>query len=81
MIISSLPQPSQIKWEAMPSSEPNLLLDSLAISFNILDMASAYGIFAAQGVRYGQPGLITVLRVEGQDHSVGSIKATRRPSR
>ena len=33
-------------------------------------MASAYGIFAEQGVRYGQPGLITVLRVEGLDHSV-----------
>jgi membrane peptidoglycan carboxypeptidase len=39
-------------------------------NFNLLDMASAYGIFAAQGVRYGQPGLITVLRVEAQDHSV-----------
>ncbi len=39
-------------------------------TFSLLDMASAYGIFAAQGVRYGQPGLITVLRVEGQDHSV-----------
>ena len=50
-------------------------------SFNILDMASAYGIFAAQGVRYGQPGLITVLRVEGRIIPFGSIKATRRPSR
>ncbi len=38
--------------------------------FSLLDMASAYDIFAAQGVRYGQPGLITVLRVEGLDHSV-----------
>ncbi len=38
-------------------------------NFDLLDMASAYGIFAAQGVRYGQPGLITVLRVEAQDHS------------
>jgi len=36
----------------------------------LLDMASAYGILAAQGVRYGQPGPITVLRVEGLDHSV-----------
>jgi len=38
--------------------------------FSLPDMASAYDILAAQGVRYGQPGLITVLRVEGQDHSV-----------
>jgi membrane peptidoglycan carboxypeptidase len=36
----------------------------------LLDLAAAYGIFAAQGVRYGQPGPSTVLRVEGLDHSV-----------
>ncbi len=36
----------------------------------LLDMAAAYGIFAAQGVRYGQPGPTRVLRVEGLDHSV-----------
>ena len=36
----------------------------------LLDIASAYGIFAAQGVRYGQPGPSTVLRVEGLDHSL-----------
>jgi membrane peptidoglycan carboxypeptidase len=35
----------------------------------LLDIASAYGIFAAQGVRYGQPGPSTVLRVEGLDNS------------
>src|SRR5262249_47478240 len=34
------------------------------------DIASAYGIFAAQGVRYGQPGLNAILRVEGLDHSL-----------
>ena len=34
----------------------------------LLDMATAYGIFAAQGVRYGQPGPSAVLRVEGVDH-------------
>jgi membrane peptidoglycan carboxypeptidase len=36
----------------------------------LLDMAAAYGIFAAQGVRYGQPGPSAVLRVEGLDHSL-----------
>ena len=36
----------------------------------LLDLAAAYGIFAAQGVRYGQPGPSTVLRVEGLDRSV-----------
>ncbi len=35
----------------------------------LLNMATAYGIFAAQGVRYGQPGPSAVLRVEGIDHS------------
>jgi membrane peptidoglycan carboxypeptidase len=35
----------------------------------LLDIATAYGIFAAQGVRYGQPGPSSVLRVEGLDHS------------
>jgi membrane peptidoglycan carboxypeptidase len=39
---------------------------------NLLDMATAYGIFAAQGVRYGlsSGGPSTVLRVEGVDHSL-----------
>jgi membrane carboxypeptidase/penicillin-binding protein PbpC len=37
---------------------------------SLLDMAAAYGILAAQGVRYGQPGPSAVLRVEGLDHSV-----------
>jgi membrane peptidoglycan carboxypeptidase len=36
----------------------------------LLDMASAYGIFAAQGVRYGRPGPSAVLRMEGVDHSL-----------
>ena len=36
----------------------------------LLDLSAAYGVFAAQGVRYGQPGPSTVLRVEGLDHSV-----------
>ena len=39
---------------------------------SLLDMATAYGIFAAQGVRYGlsSGGSSTVLRVEGADHSL-----------
>ncbi len=36
----------------------------------LLDMATAYGIFASQGVRYGQPEPSAVLRVEGLDHSL-----------
>jgi membrane peptidoglycan carboxypeptidase len=37
-------------------------------SNTLLELAGAYGVFAAQGVRYGQPGPFTVLRVEGIDH-------------
>jgi len=36
----------------------------------LLDMASAYATLDAQGVRYGQPGPVAVLRVEGVDHSL-----------
>jgi len=36
----------------------------------LLDLAAAYGVLATGGVRYGQPGPSTVLRVEGFDHSV-----------
>ncbi len=35
----------------------------------LLEMTGAYGILATQGLRYGQPGPFTVLRVEGLDHS------------
>jgi membrane peptidoglycan carboxypeptidase len=35
-----------------------------------LDVAGAYGILAAGGVRYGHPGPTTILRVEGLDGSV-----------
>jgi len=52
-------------------------IDRTATSFGLraggatlLDMAGAYGTLAAQGVRYGQPGPSTVLRVEGLDHAV-----------
>jgi len=33
------------------------------------EVAAAYAILAAQGVRYGQPAPYAVLRVEGNDHS------------
>lgn len=39
-------------------------------SATLLDMAAAYGIFGAGGIRHGQPGPTTVRRVEGLDHSV-----------
>ena len=39
-------------------------------SDTLLEMAGAYGILATQGVRYGQPGPSTVLRVEGLDHAL-----------
>ncbi len=58
----------QMGSDAIQRTESSFGLDGNI--FSLLDMASAYDILAAQGVRYGQPGLITVLRVEGQDHSV-----------
>jgi membrane peptidoglycan carboxypeptidase len=36
----------------------------------VLDAAAAYGILAANGIRYGAPGPTTVLKVEGSDHAV-----------
>jgi len=59
---------NQMGSDAIRRTESSFGLDG--DNFTLADLASAYGIFAAQGVRYGQPGLITVLRVEGQDHSV-----------
>jgi membrane carboxypeptidase/penicillin-binding protein PbpC len=35
-----------------------------------LDAAAAYGILAANGIRYGAPGPTTVLKVEGSDNAV-----------
>ena len=58
----------QMGSDAIHRTESSFGLDGNI--FSLLDMASAYDIFAAQGVRYGQPGLVTVLRVEGLDHSV-----------
>jgi len=59
---------NQMGSDAIHRTESSFGLDGN--TFDLLDMASAYGVFAAQGVRYGQPGLVTVLRVEGLDHSV-----------
>ena len=39
-------------------------------SATLMDVAAAYGVLAAQGVRYGQPGPSTLLRVESLDHAV-----------
>lgn len=36
----------------------------------LMEVAAAYGILATEGVRFGQPGPSTVLRVEGLDHSI-----------
>jgi len=58
----------QMGNDAIHRTESSFGLDGN--TFTLQDMASAYGIFAEQGVRYGQPGLITVVRVEGLDHSV-----------
>jgi membrane peptidoglycan carboxypeptidase len=38
-------------------------------SETLLDLAGAYGVFAASGVKYGQPGPSAVLKVEGIDHT------------
>lgn len=55
----------------LPASSINELLDG-PTRFSLFDMAAAYGVFAAQGTRVGQPGEAglepsAVLRVEGAD--------------
>ena len=69
----------QMGSDAIQRTESSFGLDGNI--FSLLDMASAYDIFAAQGVRYGQPGLITVLRVEGRIIPFGLIKAIRKLNR
>jgi membrane peptidoglycan carboxypeptidase len=67
---------NQMGTDAIHRTESSFGLDGNDTT--LLNLASAYDIFAAQGVRYGQPGSfdslktgpITVLRVEGLDHSV-----------
>jgi membrane peptidoglycan carboxypeptidase len=39
-------------------------------NLTLLDAASAFAVFSTQGARYGQPGPVSVLRVEGLDHSI-----------
>jgi membrane peptidoglycan carboxypeptidase len=58
----------QVGPEAIEGTEESFGLR--AGNATLLDAAAAYGIFAASGVRHGQPGPSTVLRVEGLDHSV-----------
>ncbi len=53
--------------EAIARTETSFGLDQA--NETLLNLASAYGIFAANGVRYGLPGPSAVLRVEGLDHS------------
>jgi membrane peptidoglycan carboxypeptidase len=53
--------------EAIARTEESFGLDPA--NTTLLDLASAYGIFAANGVRYGLPGPTAVLRVQGLDHS------------
>jgi membrane peptidoglycan carboxypeptidase len=59
---------AQMGREAIESTTASFGLS--ADGATLLDMAAAYGILAAEGVRYGQPAPATVLRVEGLDHSV-----------
>jgi len=58
----------QVGPEAIERTETSFGLRSEGAT--LIDLAAAYGVFAAGGVRYGQPGPSTVLRVEGLDHSV-----------
>ncbi len=57
---------AQMGADAISRTESSFGLDSTQVS--LLDMASAYAVFAANGVRYGLPGPTAVLRVEGLDH-------------
>jgi membrane peptidoglycan carboxypeptidase len=67
---------NQMGSEAIGRTESSFGLNDSAGT--LLDLASAYAVFAAQGVRYGQPaesaGALlapsAVLRVEGLDHSL-----------
>jgi membrane carboxypeptidase/penicillin-binding protein len=59
---------SQMGADAIRQTESSFGLHPQAAT--ILDAAAAYGIFAANGIRYGAPGPITVLKVEGFDHAV-----------
>ncbi len=66
---------AQMGSDAIHRTETSFGLGSPQVT--LLDAASAYSIFAAQGVRYGQPGSSgtdpapsVVLRVEGLDHSI-----------
>lgn len=59
---------SQMGSDAVNRIESSFGLDQS--DQTLLDMASAYATLAAQGVRYGQPGPVAVLRVEGVDHSL-----------
>lgn len=67
-LVSAQKIADQMGSDAITRTEASFGLDPGPIT--LLDAATAYGIFAAQGVRYGQPGPSTVLRVEGLDHSL-----------
>ena len=68
----------QVGPEAIARTEASFGLR--AESATLLDIAAAYGIFAASGVRYGQPGATTVLRVEAWIIRCGLILSSPRPS-
>ncbi len=67
----------QVPTQALAAQMGAEAIDRTETSFGLrpggttlLEMTGAYGILATQGLRYGQPGPSTVLRVEGLDHSV-----------
>jgi membrane peptidoglycan carboxypeptidase len=59
---------SQMGTDAIQSTESSFGLRPEGAT--VLDAAAAYGILAANGIRYGAPGPTTVLKVEGIDHSL-----------
>ncbi|HET6845734.1 MAG TPA: transglycosylase domain-containing protein [Anaerolineales bacterium] len=59
---------TQMGADAIRQTESSFGLQAGAAT--TLDAAAAYGILAANGMRYGAPGPTTVLTVEGSDHTV-----------
>ncbi len=59
---------SKMGPDAIRSTESSFGLRPEGVT--VLDAAAAYGILAANGIRYGAPGPSMIISVEGLDHSV-----------
>ncbi len=72
-LVNDYQMPVQTVADQMGADAINRTESSFGLVGNqatLLELAQAYGIFATQGVRFGQPAPSVVLRVEGLDHSI-----------